>query len=512
MSSHPPPEETGIDLAAGVSIDELPEGRAVQGRHDAEVVLLVRRGDTVYATGARCTHYGAPLGDGLVVGDTLRCPWHHACFSLRTGEALGAPALNPISSFEVIREGDRVRVGAKREALPSRKPATSPASVVILGSGAAGAAAAEALRREGYAGPVTLIGEEPPVDRPNLSKDYLAGHAEEEWLTLRDEDFYRSIGVERLVEGVRSFDVAHKTLALESERQLAFGALLYATGAEPLRLSLPGAERPHVHTLRTAADSRAIVARATQGARAVVIGASFIGLEVAAALRARQVEVDMVAPDAVPLARVVGEPVGAWVKRLHEEKGVRFHLGRKPASIEEGSVTLDDGAVLACDFVVMGVGVRPRLELAEAAGLPIDRGVVVDEQLRAAPGVFAAGDVARYPDRRSGKAVRIEHWVHAERMGQAAARNILGAALPYRDVPFFWSAHYDTTLNYVGHAEAFDAVEIDGSLEARDALVAYREGGRIAAVLTVGRDRASLEAEAAMERGDDEALEALVRR
>jgi NADPH-dependent 2,4-dienoyl-CoA reductase/sulfur reductase-like enzyme/nitrite reductase/ring-hydroxylating ferredoxin subunit len=508
MSSQP--DTPGPGSVHEFSLDELPEGQPVPSRPDAEVALLVRQGDTVYATGARCTHYGAPLADGLVVGKTIRCPWHHARFSLETGEALGAPALNPIACFEVHRQGGRVRVGAQQPPRAARKPALSPASVVILGSGAAGAAAAEALRREGYAGPVTLVGEEPPVDRPNLSKDYLAGHAEEGWLTLRDEDFYRSIGVERVIEAAGSFDVAHKTLALASGRQIAFGTLLYATGAEPVRLGLPGADLPHVHTLRTAADSKSIIARAAQARRVVVIGASFIGLEVAASLRARELEVDVVAPEEVPLTRIVGDEVGEFVRRLHEEKGVLFHLGRKPATIAADSVTLDDGTTLPCDLVVMGVGVRPRLALAEAAGLPIERGVVVDELLRAAPGVYAAGDVARYPDPRSGKPVRIEHWVHAERMGQAAARNILGAALPYRDVPFFWSAHYDVTLNYVGHAEAFESAERSGRLEARDALVAYREDGRIAAVLTVGRDRRSLEIEAAMERGDDEALETLV--
>jgi NADPH-dependent 2,4-dienoyl-CoA reductase/sulfur reductase-like enzyme/nitrite reductase/ring-hydroxylating ferredoxin subunit len=512
MSEGTPTPAGGPDLAAGVLFDDLPEGRPVPGRRDAEPALLVRRGDTVHAIGSHCTHYGAPLADGLVVGDTIRCPWHHACFSLKTGEALGAPALNAIATFEVERQGDRVRVGALRARPPLPKPRQQPASVVILGSGAAGAAAAEALRREGYAGPLTLIGAEPPVDRPNLSKDYLAGHAQEDWLPLRDEEFYRSIGVARLVETVAALDVARKTVILQGGRELAFGALLYATGAEPIRLELPGAGLPHVHTLRTAQDSRAIIARATAGARAVVVGASFIGLEVAASLRARQVEVDVVAPDRVPLERVLGAEVGAFVRRLHEEKGARFHLGRKPVAIAEASVALDDGGTLACDFVVLGVGVKPRLALAEAAGLPIDRGVLVDELLRAAPGVWAAGDVARYPDLRSGKAVRIEHWVVAERMGQAAARNMLGAARPYRDVPFFWSAHYDTTLNYAGHAESFDAVEIHGSLEKRDALVAYRETGRVAAVLTIGRDRSSLEAEAAMERGDEAALEALLQR
>ncbi|HEV8239117.1 MAG TPA: FAD-dependent oxidoreductase [Thermoanaerobaculia bacterium] len=511
MSSGSPTPLSGPDFAAGVPIAELPQGEPVLGHAHGEAVILVRRGETVFATGAKCTHYGAPLVRGLVVGETLRCPWHHACFHLGSGEAIGAPALDPIASYEVVREGDRVRVGARRPAPAPRRPVSSPPSIVILGAGAAGAAATEQLRREGYSGPLVLVGDEPPVDRPNLSKDYLAGTAKEEWLPLRGAEFYRSLDVE-LVAGdpATALDVAGKEVTLASGRRLPFGALLFATGAEPVRLPLPGAERPEVHVLRTLADSRAIIARAEGGRRAVVVGASFIGLEVAASLRNRGIEVDVVAPEPVPLARVVGEEVGRFVLGLHEAKGVRFHLGRKPAAIEEGAVVLDDGARLACDFAVMGVGVRPRLALAEAAGLTIDRGVVVDEQLLAAPSVWAAGDVARYPDPRSGRPVRIEHWVVAERMGQAAARNMLGAARPYRDVPFFWSRHYDVSLHYVGHAEEWDAIELRGSLDGRDALVAYRHGGRVAAVVTVGRARASLQVEAAMECGDETAVADLV--
>ena len=512
MSSDSPTVLEGPDFSAGVAFADLSEGRPLLGHAGGEPVIVVRRGETLFATGAQCTHYGAPLRDGLVVGETLRCPWHHACFSLATGEALGAPALNPIASYDVSHEGDLVKVGKKRGEPPARQPKVTPASVVLLGSGAAGAAAAETLRKEGYAGAIALVGGEAPVDRPNLSKDYLAGNAPEEWIPLRDEAFYRSIDVELVTgDAARSLDLDRREVTLESGRKLSYGALLIATGSEPVRLPIPGADRPEVHVLRTLADSRSIVARAESGRRAVIVGGSFIGLEAAAALRARGVEVDLVAPDEVPLSRVLGPEVGAFVRALHEEKGVRFHLGRKPASIAEGSLKLDDGTELPHDFVVLGVGVRPRLALAEAAGLPVDRGIVVDDRLLAAPGVWAAGDVARHPDPRSGRSVRIEHWVVAERMGQAAARNMLGAAEPYRDVPFFWSAHYDVTFNYVGHAESWDAIEIHGSLEKRDALIAYREGGRVAAVVTLGRDLASLEVEAAMERGDEAAVERIVR-
>jgi len=244
----------------------------------------------------------------------------------------------------------------------------------------------------------------------------------------------------------------------------------------------------------------------------VVIGASFIGLEVAASLRARNVDVVVVAPEARPLERVLGPELGDFVRALHEEHGVRFRLGRKPARIDAGSVTLDDGSAAVADLVVMGVGVRPRLALAEQAGLRLDKGVMVDATLRtSADGVWAAGDIARFFDPRSGRAIRVEHWAVAERQGQHVARAMLGAPDPHAAVPFFWSQHYDVPINYVGHAEGWDSIEVAGSVAGRSCLVAYRQAGRVQAVASIYRDRESLLVEAAMERGDEAAVEALLR-
>jgi NADPH-dependent 2,4-dienoyl-CoA reductase/sulfur reductase-like enzyme len=316
--------------------------------------------------------------------------------------------------------------------------------------------------------------------------------------------------------GVRAsaIDAKARTIALSNGASLPFDALLIATGAAPVRLSIPGADRAHVHVLRSLADSRAIIARVGSAKRAVVIGASFIGLEAAASLRARGLEVDVVAPETQPLAKVLGDELGAFVRELHESKGVRFHLGKKPTSIDDTSVTLDDGTKLTCDVVVMGVGVRPAIELAEAAGIAIDRGIVTDGYLQTnVAGVFAAGDVARYATRApdAGERIRVEHWVHAERQGQVAAQNILGMNRPFTHVPFFWSAHYDVTISYVGHVESWDSLEISGSLASRDATIAYKKAGTIRAVATIGRDRASLLAEVAMERDDERALAALMK-
>jgi NADPH-dependent 2,4-dienoyl-CoA reductase/sulfur reductase-like enzyme/nitrite reductase/ring-hydroxylating ferredoxin subunit len=508
-------ELAGPDFATGIAMSDLSENTPVLGHAYGKAVVLVRKGSNVHAVGATCSHYGGPLGEGLVVGETLRCPWHHACFDLRTGEAVGAPALSSIACYEVQRRGDRVIVGQRKTLPGAPPPPSSPGSVVIIGAGAAGAAATERLRDLGYRGPITLIGDElsSPVDRPNLSKDYLAGSAPEEWVFLRTPEFYEQINVAlRPGDAAVELNAERKTVTLESGEVLPYEALLLATGAEPVRLPIEGATLPHVFTLRTLADSRSIIAAAKAARRAVVIGSSFIGLETAASLRTRGLEVDIVSRDSVPLERVLGAQLGQFVQQLHEQHGVRFNLSASPRAIHSHAVELDDGRMLAADFVVLGVGVRPRVGLAEKAGLSVADGIVVDSFLRAsAPGIWAAGDAARYPELRLRSAVRIEHWVLAQRHGQAVARDMLGLGTPFRDVPFFWSQHYDVTLAYVGHASAENDIEVVGSLPDRNATVVYRRAGRTLAVVTLGRDQQSLAIEAALEREDNAAVEALLR-
>jgi apoptosis-inducing factor 3 len=503
-------EETkleGPDLGQGVALSSLVEGAMLLGHAQGEPLILVRRGGELFAVGAVCTHYSGPLAEGLLVEDTVRCPWHHACFSLRTGEAVRAPALNPVSCWRVEQRDGKAFVREKlANARRQASPATSgmPGSVVIVGGGAAGNAAAEMLRREGYPGRLTMLSadESVPYDRPNLSKNYLAGSAPEEWIPLRSPEFYKEQNIDvKLGVPVAGIDPTKREVQLADGGRHAYDALLLATGAEPVRLALPGGDLPHVHYLRTLADSRALIARALVSKQAVVIGASFIGLEVAASLRARNIDVHVVERETCPMEKILGTEVGNFIRKLHEEHGVTFHLGTTATSIDKRSVTLQSGENIPADLVVIGVGVRPAIALAERAGLAIDRGVAVNEYLETSiPGIFAAGDIARWPDRLTGERIRIEHWVVAERQGQTAARNILGRQERFDAVPFFWTEQYDFGLAYVGHAERFDKVEIDGSLDRRDATIAFRRGDRKLAVTVIHRDLEGLRAEVEFER------------
>jgi NADPH-dependent 2,4-dienoyl-CoA reductase/sulfur reductase-like enzyme/nitrite reductase/ring-hydroxylating ferredoxin subunit len=494
---------TGPDLAQGVALDQLKDGVPLLGHVSGEAALMVRRGERVFAIGAVCTHYNGPLAEGLVVEHTVRCPWHHACFSLETGEALRAPALAPVACWSVdLRDGKAFAAG-KAPTPPTAKAPGAPQRIVIVGGGAAGFAAAEMLRRQGFDGSVVMLSDDDaaPVDRPNLSKDYLAGTAPEDWVPLRPQSFYEDAKIDlRLRAKVTGIDTRAREVQVDGAAALPYDRLLLATGAEPVRLDLPGARLPHVLTLRTLADCRAIIGR-LQGARsAVVVGAGFIGLEVAASLRTRGVEVHVVAPESRPMERILGPQPAQFIQGLHEEHGVVFHLENKPTAIDERGVTLQDGSRIDADLVIVGIGVRPRLELAERAGLAVDHGVSVDKFLQTSvSGIYAAGDIARWPDPHSGEAIRVEHWVVAERQGQVAALNMLGGREAFDAVPFFWSQHYDVPINVVGHAGGWDAIEVEGDIAARDAVLRYRRGGRLLAVASIYRDVDSLQAELRME-------------
>jgi len=338
------------DFGKGIATDRIPDDGKLLGTVEGEDVLLVRSGTEFFAVGASCTHYHGPLAEGLLVGDEVRCPWHHACFSVRTGEALRAPALDPIQCWKVERKGDSLYVREKITPVSTAVPTQQhPSSVVIVGGGAAGLAAAEMLRRTGYAGPLTMISADdaPPCDRPNLSKDFLAGTAPDDWIPLRPPDWYSEHKIDLVLSTrVNELDTKAKAVRTESGKSYTYDVLLLATGADPVKIPVEGAEPSQVFILRSFADSKAIVARAANAKKVVVVGASFIGLEVAASLRARNIEVHVVAPDKVPMEKILGPDVGKFVRSLHESHGVSFHLGQTVKRVDGKQVTLSGGEAL----------------------------------------------------------------------------------------------------------------------------------------------------------------------
>ncbi|KMO29481.1 FAD-dependent oxidoreductase [Methylobacterium aquaticum] len=495
------------DLARGIASGDLPEGAMIEGTLGGDTVLLLRRDGAVRAIGARCTHLGAPLAKGIVAEGELRCPWHHARFSLETGEAVGAPAFDPLPCYRAEEHDGHITVTGRREAAAT-PAARSPGKVVIVGGGAGGHACAEWLTRAGHGAAVTLVSDDPdpPYDRTFCSKQYLSGKATRAATRLAPESVHRGEGPRLLCDRAVSVDLGAEEVVTAGGERLPYDALVIATGAAPLRPDVPGFDRPNVHTLRSLADADALIAAAETARTVAVVGASFIGLEVAAAMIARDKSVTVVAPEPVPLANVLGAAVGRFVQGLHADKGVTFRLGRRVTGFDGTALTLDDDSRIEADLVVLGTGVAPRTDLAESAGLALaDRdeggGIAVDGLLRtSASGIYAVGDVAAYPDPRSGRRLRVEHWVHAQRQGQHVARVLLGEAAAFAETPFFWSGHYGTSLRYVGHAGSAEDAEVAGDVAKGDFAVTYREDGREAALATCKRDTQSLEVEAAWDR------------
>ena len=495
---------SGPDFSHGIELAAIPVEGTLSGRVGDEPVLLSRLDGELYAVSGACTHYGGHLADGHIGRTSVRCPLHHACFDLKTGSVLRAPALDPLDRWEVEVESGRAFVRRKLEPVERTKsPNADVGRIVIIGGGAAGLACAVELRRLGFEGELTILSadKDAPYDRPNLSKDYLAGTAPEEWLPLRGDDWYSESRVDlRLSTNVTQIDCDARTVQCASGDRLPFDRLLIATGSEPNRLSAPGFDAPNVFTLRTVADARAIAERAKPGSRAVLIGASFIAMEAAAALRHRKVEVDIVAPEQVPFEQVLGTELGIRLQSIHEQNGVRFHLGTGASAFDGRSVSLSSGETLEADFVLVGIGVRPRIDLARSAGMEVDNGVLVDEYLQTnEPGIYAAGDIAQYPDPVSGQRLRIEHWVVAERQGEVAAANMLGEKKPFRSAPFFWTDQAGTMVRYVGHAKRWDASKVDGDITDDSFSVRYFTEGEHRATATVGRDCENLQDELKLE-------------
>ena len=494
----------GPDFSSGIALSKWLDDGTLSGRVGDTAVLLSRIDGEFFAISATCTHYGGDLAEGHIGRSEVRCPLHHACFDLKTGAVLRAPALDPLDRWRVEIEGERLFV---REKLPSVSKAqpirTDVQRIVIIGGGAAGLACAVELRKLGYEGALTILSDDQdaPYDRPNLSKDYLAGTAEEKWMPLREDDWYRDNRIDlRLNTEVDAIDTERREVRCNSTQSFPFDRLLIATGSEPRRLERNGFSGARVFTLRSFADARSIIEKAKPNSTAVILGSSFIGLEAASALRKRNVSVTIVAPESVPFERVFGRELGALLQALHEDHGVRFHLGNSDAKFESGEVVLANGTHLPADFVLVGAGVTPRTGLAEAAGLTVKDGVWVDEYLKTScADIFAAGDIAAYPDPITGKRVRVEHWTVAERQGQIAAANMLGAKHVFASAPFFWTEQHGVTVRYVGHATRWDETRRESRIDTDDCILRYYREGRHLATATINRNRVSLEDELQLE-------------
>ncbi|MBV8886882.1 MAG: FAD-dependent oxidoreductase [Chroococcidiopsidaceae cyanobacterium CP_BM_RX_35] len=483
-------------------VDDLQDGEMQQVSVGDIDVLLARVDGKFHAVGAYCSHYQAPLAQGVLSGNRVVCPWHNACFNVATGDRQEPPGLDALTRYQVRVEGENIVVCLPEEAQGLRTPSMAQHApeadgriFAILGAGAAGAHAAETLRETGYQGRVVMVTSEDqlPYDRTWLSKDYFIDQVSREQVPLRSSDFYKDYDIEVLLnKQAVHVDAGAKLITFKDGDTLNYDALLLATGGKPRQLDVPGKDLQNVFTLRSFEDTNRILAAAHKDARAVVIGSSFIGMEAAAGLTQQGLKVTVVA-SSLPFKKILGEEIGRVFQQVHEEQGVSFRLGRKVTQLAGNgkveAVILDNGEKLVADLVVVGIGVQPATEFLEGVELhPEDQSVPVDEYLCAAPGLYAAGDIACYPDWRTGKATRIEHWRLAAQHGQVAAHNMAGQTVKFMGLPVFWTMQFKFPLRYVGHAEQWDEIIFDGKPEEREFIAFYIKDNQVLAAATSQRD------------------------
>jgi NADPH-dependent 2,4-dienoyl-CoA reductase/sulfur reductase-like enzyme/nitrite reductase/ring-hydroxylating ferredoxin subunit len=490
----------------GKATDFLKEGEMKRLDLDGTAVLVSRVEGNYYAVSGDCTHYGAPLDQGVLKGHTVMCPWHHACFDIRSGLRLEPPALNNLAHFPIEVRGEALFVNLERDNEIEPQGKADPAShetFVIVGGGAAGNAACEALRREGFRGKIIVLSDVPqlPLDRPNLSKDYLAGHADPAWMPLRpDQAWYRDRDIEvRCNTHVASVDAQAHRLILDDGSSVDYTKLLIATGAIPRQLNAPGVDLNGIFVLRNQAHADQIIGAADLGKQVVIVGASFIAMETAWALASgRGVAVTVVGIEDIPFVRVLGSDIGKMLLQEHQSPGVKFRLSAEITQFigENGYVTgveLKSGEVLPADFVIVGVGVRPATDFLSGSPLKLDqrdKSVRVEATLRTSePDIYAAGDIARI-NNNTPEGVRIEHWRVAQQHGIIAAQNMMGGSESVmQHVPFFWTHQWDVELRYVGHAETWDEIIYRGGTPQQKRFVAfYIHGGKLLAAAGVQHD------------------------
>jgi NADPH-dependent 2,4-dienoyl-CoA reductase/sulfur reductase-like enzyme/nitrite reductase/ring-hydroxylating ferredoxin subunit len=489
--------------AIAANINDLHDGEMQQVSVGETDVLLAKVDGNFYAVGAYCSHYQAPLAEGILKEDRVVCPWHNACFNITTGDQQEPPGLDSLRCYPVRVEGEQVIVSVPKQASAQRNPTMAKPDLtadrrtfVILGAGAAGAHAAETLRVAGFQGRIVMVTQDDrlPYDRTWLSKDYFIDKVSNEQMPLRSPEFYQAHQIETLLnQQVVKVDAIAKLITFADGGTLTYDALLVATGGKPRQLNVPGQELQNVFTLRSFADTEQILAAAQQASRAVVVGSSFIGMEAASGLTQRGVAVTIVSPASLPFQKILGEEIGQVFQQVHEENGVSFRLGRKVTQIEGNgtveAVILDNGDRLEADLVLVGIGVQPATEFLEGVALHSkDQSVLVNEYLNAADELYAAGDIACYPDWRTGETTRVEHWRSAAQQGRIAAYNMAGQPTPFRGLPVFWTMQFQFPLRYIGHAEQWDEIIFNGDLQTRQFIAFYIKDNQVLAAASSQRD------------------------
>jgi len=489
---------------------DLKEGVPLPVTVDGKKVMLLLLNAEIHACGNECSHYGAPLTDGVLKGREITCPWHNARFDATSGRMIAAPALNDLPHYESRIEDGIVYIRPGGPHLIQMPEGKDDRSFVIIGAGASGNAAAEGLRRAGFAGGISVITAEQdrPYDRTMLSKDFLSGEAPAKWLPLRSEKFYSRLKIDFLTQHrVESLDTPSRKITFQGGESISADRILIATGGIPRRLNIKGSELRGVHTLRSLTDCNRILSEIDQAEQVVVLGAGFIGLEVAQAFRQRKLSVHVVAPENIPLGRVFGEEIGRRIQQVHKEKGVKLHMGRTAQEARGDDrvreVILDDGTRIAADLLIIGIGITPAVDFLAGSGLVENSAVPVDTRFQTkADGVFASGDIAVVPDRFTGGVRRVEHWVEAERQGQHAAKAMLGSTEPYSEIPFFWTRQFGTSIKYIGHVRKPDRIVFRGSAEDERFLAGYYENGTLRAASCIGMAKELIMIGEKMKRGE----------
>ncbi len=500
---------------AVAKVGELEDGQMQQIAVGDDQILLSKIDGQFYATGAFCTHYGAPLAKGILCNERIVCPWHNACFNAIAGQQEEPPALDSLTHFPVRVEGEQVLVRLPEDvpqqrilAMARYEPKVDQRTFVVLGAGAAGTIAVETLRQEGFQGKVVLVSAEQklPYDRTKLSKNYLQGKAEEDSLPLRSCEFYDQHNIElRFGEAVTKVDVINKLITFADSSTLEYDSLLLATGGQAKKMDLPGSNLANIFTLRNTEDVNSILEEVKKAKKALIIGSSFIGMEAAASLNQQGLEVVVVSPSDVPFKKILGDKLGKMFQKLHEQNGVTFKFGTKATEFGgDGKVeyaVLENGEKIVTDLVIVGIGVEPNTDYLDGIELnEKDKSIPVNEYLQTEiKDIYAAGDIAFFPYQPMGEATRIEHWRLAAQHGKIAAINMLEKSkLAKADdiVPFFWSGQYDLKLRYVGHAESWDEIKIDGelaesneNLDELEFLAFYLQNNKVMAVAGVNRDK-----------------------